>query len=165
MAEREGTRKGATRHGTPGGPEPPLGEGGSRGRLAPRHGDWGPRSREGASPSARGHPGHEALSRAFYEIGISSYFIFPISYYFRYKEDVVVMRRCYSGRFGRDGDLFQGSRTRGIVTDSARSWQPPALAFQKSEPARSAEPGLYRDAPSLPWAARDAPYLAESGPY
>ena len=27
-----------------------------------------------------------------------------------------MMRRCYSGRSGREGDLFQGSRTRGIVT-------------------------------------------------
>ena len=49
-------------------------------RPAPR-GRLEPEIREGvASPSARGQAGHEALSRAFYEIGISYDFtvLFPI---------------------------------------------------------------------------------------
>ena len=101
-------------------------------------------------------------------------FQFPISY-FCLEEDAVVTRRCDSGRFGREGDLFQGSRTRGIVTakESAnRSGVDGLRALVAASgtrcpeigAGRSAEPGLYRDAPSLRGQVV-APYVANSRPY
>ena len=173
MAEREGTRKGRLVMGKRGVWSSPLGRG-VLGGDSPRATETGARDPGGREPLCT-RPGW-ARGTCKSPIG-NRYFLlfqFPISY-FCLEEDAVVTRRCDSGRFGREGDLFQGSRTRGIVTakESAnRSGVDGLRALVAASgtrcpeigAGRSAEPGLYRDAPSLR-GQLVAPYLAKSGPY